>query len=285
MPSVTPDPSQSSLVVPAPGEGPHHWAGAPSAARSDDGTYVLAYRVRSGFDGVDATVVARSDNGVDFDTVLTLTKHDFGARWVERPTILQTPEGRWRLYVCCGPMTGSQWWVEGLEAESLECLATAPRRVVFPGTELLAVKDPVIKFEDGVWKAWLCCHLIDDLAADDRMRTDFATSVDGWTWKQHGTVLEGTPGSWDQRGVRITGVLPDGRVFYDGRASRAENWFERSGLARPTGDTYAAIPGAPVADLRYVEALGLPDNSIRLYYEVRLPDESHELRTQLIAAQ
>ncbi|NUS52554.1 MAG: hypothetical protein HOQ22_16130, partial [Nocardioidaceae bacterium] len=81
---------------------------------------------------------------------------------------------------------------------------------------------------------------------------------------------------------RLTCVLPDGRAAYDGRASAAENWFERTSFAQPAGDGFAPVPGAPVVDVRYLEVLPLPDGTVRLYYEARLPDESHELRTELL---
>jgi len=281
-----PDLALSSLVVPPPGAGPHQWAGAPSSALDGNGGYVLAYRVRSGYEGTDTTVVARSRDGVRFETAAVLPQGRFAARWLERPTLLRTPSGRWRLYVCCGPTTGHRWWVEALEAESLEGLAAAPSRVVFLGDEATAVKDPVVRFTDGRWEAWLCCHMIDTPGAEDRMRAVYATSVDGWDWQWHGPVLEGKAGSWDARGVRVTGVLPDGRVFYDGRASKEENWFERSSIAAPTGagSRLEQVDGAPVVDLRYVDVLALPGGGIRLYYEARLPDDSHELRTELVAA-
>ena len=51
------------VAVAAPGEGPGFWAGAPCAAFDDDGSVLLAYRVRNGHDGNDETVVARSDDG------------------------------------------------------------------------------------------------------------------------------------------------------------------------------------------------------------------------------
>jgi hypothetical protein len=106
------------------------------------------------------------------------------------------------------------------------------------------------------------------------MSSAYATSDDGLDWKWHGTVLAGRPGAWDARGARLTSVLPDGRASYDGRATAAENWFERTGVV--------AARDEPVADVRYLDVLPLADGGYRIYYEARLPDESHELRTELI---
>ncbi len=95
-------------------------------------------------------------------------------------------------------------------------------------------------------------------------------------------MLEGRAGEWDSRGARLTTILPDGRAAYDGRATAEENWFERIGIAVPDGGRYVST-GEPVADVRYLEALPLPGGGYRIYYEARLADESHELRTELIA--
>jgi hypothetical protein len=73
----------------------------------------------------------------------------------------------------------------------------------------------------------------------------------------------------------VTCVLPDGRMAYDGRATKEENWFEKTGLTEDRS--------RPVADVRYLEVLPLPGGATRIYYEARLPDESHELRTELLA--
>ncbi|WP_406276530.1 hypothetical protein OHT93_32685 [Streptomyces sp. NBC_00191] len=35
-------------------------------------------------------------------------------------------------------------------------------------------------------------------------------------------------------------------------------------------------------DVRYLDVLTLTGGGYRIYYEARLPDESHELRTELI---
>ena len=77
-------------------------------------------------------------------------------------------------------------------------------------------------------------------------------------------------------------VLPDGRAYYDGRATAAENFSERTGIAEPgPGGSLVAVGDGPVAGVRYVDALALPGGGLRLFYEAPLPDGSHELRTAM----
>ena len=99
----------------------------------------------------------------------------------------------------------------------------------------------------------------------------------------HGVVLEGRPGAWDARGARVTAVVPDGRVSYDGRATAEENFFECTGLAYHSGELKRLlhVDSEPV-DVRYLDVLPLPEGGFRIYYEARLPDESHELRTEVV---
>jgi hypothetical protein len=282
-----PGSGHAAVAVPAPGSGPGYWAGAPSAALDEDGAFVIAYRVRNGHDGIDSTVVARSVDGEDLTTVGTLDESYFGAQAVERPAVVRLDGGRWRLYVCCATPNTKHWWIGALEADDLEGLAAADVRAVFPGDDRTGVKDPLVRRADGGWHAWVCCHPLDEPDEEDRMTTAYATSDDGLHWDWHGTALTGRPGTWDARGARATSVLPDGRASYDGRATKEENWFERTGLARRTGQSGQLMQSgdAPVADVRYLDVLALPDGSFRLYYEARLPDESHELRTELVGSQ
>jgi hypothetical protein len=267
------------VAVPAPGEGPGYWSGAPCARLEADGTWVVAYRVRHGHDGVDETVIARSQDGERFETVASLDETRFGAMGMERPSLVRTEDGRWRLYTCAATRGSKHWWIDALEASTLEGLADAEARTVFAGSEAMAVKDPLVRRFDGGWQAWICVHPLDLDGAEDRMRSAYATSSDGLAWNWHGTVLEGRPGTWDARGARITSILADGRAAYDGRATAEENWFERTGLTRLDG---ARLAGEPVADVRYLDAVALPGGGHRIFYEARRPDESHELRTELV---
>jgi Glycosyl hydrolases family 32 N-terminal domain len=287
-----------AVAVEPPGEGAGNWAGAPSAVLVD-GVVHLAYRVRAplGQGRGLAVVLARSQDGVRFETVGEVTKDRFGAESLERPALLRTAKGRWRLFVSCATPGSKHWWVDVLEADTLEGLADAPRRTVLPGDHRHAVKDPVIVLDEGTWHLWASVHPLDRPRHEDRMTTEHYTSPDGLAWTHAGSALRPRPGGWDARGVRVSAVVRvDGRwvMTYDGRASAAENWEERTGVAYADdpGDAFTAWGHAPVAEsphagrgLRYLSVIGLPEGGYRLYYEVTRADGAHELRTELLAPQ
>jgi hypothetical protein len=231
-----------------------------------------------------ATVVARSPDGERLTAVATLDKARFGAMSLERPALVRTGDGRWRIYVCCATPGSKHWWIDLLEADDPAGFADADARTVFPGDDHTGVKDPVIRRVEGGWQAWICCHPLDEPDEEDRMTTAYATSEDGIAWDWHGTALAPRRGTWDARGARVTAVLAGGLASYDGRATKEENFAERTGLARLAGPsgTLVAIGDAPVSEVRYLDVLSLPGGGYRLYYEAPLPDESHELRTELI---
>jgi hypothetical protein len=290
-----PRPDQSRVAIAPPGEGAGFWAGAPSAALGDDGIY-LAYRLRRplaagrGY----AVAVARSADGVHFQTLTTIRREEVGADSLERPGLVRDRSGRWRLYLSCATPGTKHWQVELMEAAHPAEFDVSRRVVVLPGDAKTGLKDPVIHHRDGTWQLWVCCHPLADPADADQMVTEYATSADGLEWTWHGTALSGRPGYWDSRGTRVSAVWQNGEgviAFYDGRASAAENYEERTGIAAGDGPTSLVPLGTgPAAEspyagrgLRYVDLLALPGGGYRLYYEMTMPDGAHELRTELRA--
>ena len=288
--------ADAQVVVVPEDPRPGAWAGGPSALLDGD-TWWLAYRLRRpvGEGRGYANVLARSADGVHFTPVLQRTRDEFGAESLERPALVRTADGRWRMYVSCATPGTKHWRVDLLEAGTPEGLATAVPRTVLPGDEGAAVKDPVVRHDGRQWHLWASVHPLDDPAATDRMTTEHATSPDGVSWTWQGTALAGRPGSWDARGVRFATVVLDGDrswALYDGRATEAENWEERTGLAvRSGGGRFTAEPDGPLLQsphapggLRYADVVALPDGSTRWFYEATRDDGAHELRTVRLAA-
>jgi hypothetical protein len=290
-------------VVVAPDQGgPGSWAGAPYALRVGPDTY-LAYRLRCpvGQGRGWANVVARSADGLRFETLTQVGKDTFGGESLERPVLVHTPEGRWRLYVSVATPGTKHWRVDLLEASTPEGLTDAAPRTVMPGSDRLAVKDPVVVRHEGRWHAFASCHPLDDPQATDRMTTEHATSDDGVEWTWHGTALAGRAGAWDARGVRVAWVRLSGPrpvAWYDGRATAEQNWEERTGLATLARDWSGPAPGplrftalgdGPVGrspyglgGARYVTTVDASDGGTRFYVEVTRPDGAHDLRTVLV---
>jgi hypothetical protein len=289
-----PDLDRAEVVVPAPEPGPGNWAGAATATVVDDHVY-LAYRVRRPLNagrGV-SSVVARSADGVHFETVSEVWRKDFRAESFERPIVLRTPEGTWRLYVSCATPDSKHWWIEAIDADRPEDFGGGRRTVVLPGSDTVAVKDPVIVVDaQGGWHAWICEHPLTDTGAEDRMSTAYHHSVDGLAWERRGTVLAPRGGAWDARGARVSDVvsLDPLVVLYDGRPRAEDNWHETTGVARAItpsdpSSVLVADEGEPLRSAysdgacRYATSVVMPDGTLRYYLEVARPDGAHDLVT------
>jgi hypothetical protein len=288
----------STVVVDPPGDEPGAWSGAPSSIVADGEVY-LAYRLRLpiGVGRGISNVVARSRNGLTFTMVAEVSKDMFGAESLERPALVRTPEGRWRLYVSAATPGTKHWRVDMLEADTAAGLAGSRPRTVLAGDATAGIKDPVLHHDEYGWHLWASVHPLESWDDADRMTTEYYTSPDGvrWTWRT--TALAGRPGAWDARGVRISSVVVDGDgilAAYDGRASAGENWEERTGVARgsrlPDGSFGAFTAedrepvGSPYAPngLRYLSMVTMPDGRQRIYYESTRADGAHDLRTELV---
>ncbi|MFI5081625.1 MAG: hypothetical protein ACHQCE_11175, partial [Streptosporangiales bacterium] len=111
--SLLPRLDASEVVITPPGTGPGYWAGGPSAVLAEDAIY-LAYRLRRpvGSGRGYAVAVARSADGVRFETVATIRRESMHAESLERPCLVRTPAGRWRLYLSCATPGTKHWRVE-----------------------------------------------------------------------------------------------------------------------------------------------------------------------------
>ncbi|MEA2279399.1 MAG: hypothetical protein QOK21_6 [Solirubrobacteraceae bacterium] len=286
----------ATVAVAPPCPGPACWAGAPSAARDDDGAFWLAYRRRvpQHAGRGTATVLARAADGERYETVVELPKERFGAESLERPALVRTPAGRWRLYVSCATPGSKHWRIDVLEASRPDALADGATRTAFAGDPEWGVKDPVIRHDGERWVAWVCCHPLAEPGAEDRMLTRFAISADGLEWTWAGDALVPRSGAWDARGTRVTAVLARaGVAYYDGRASAEQNFHERTGLAAAAGpggglarlhargtEPLATSPDGGGA-LRYLDVVALAEGGYRLFYERARGDGAHELCTEL----
>jgi hypothetical protein len=298
---LLPRPNDAQFAVAPPGIGPGFWAGAPSAVAADGGVY-LAYRLRKpvGDGRGHAVAISFAPDGVAFgEPLAVITKEEAGTESLERPELVQLPGGGWRVYLSCATTGTKHWQVEAIEAGHPARFDARQRTVVLPGDPLKrAVKDPVITHHAGQWHMWATIHPLTDPDATDQMTTEYATSPDGLDWAWQGTALSGRPGEWDSRGTRVTAVRFAGpaaapvTAYYDGRASAAENYEERTGVAvgaDPAVLVATSLPGAgPDAasphwsgGLRYLDFVDLPDGHTRLYYELAQPDGSHALVTEL----
>ncbi|MFN8075679.1 MAG: hypothetical protein U0Q15_09690 [Kineosporiaceae bacterium] len=307
----------ADVVAQPPDPRPGAWAGAPTALWHE-GTFWLTYRMRRpvGEGRGYANVIARSEDGVRFTTVAEVHRDTFDGDSLERPALVVTPEGRWRLYVSVALPGTKAWRVDLLEAASPEALPAATPRTVLPSTATHAPKDPVIRrAADGSWVLWASVHDLADPAHTDRMATWWATSPDGVSWTWRGTALAGRDGAWDARGVRPATAVPgalapswwpeplgddEWAVLFDGRASAAENWEERTGLAHgPAGalrhaEVAGGLPlGSPHGSggLRYLDLVPVPEGAggpdapgahWRVFAEVARADGAHDLRTAVL---
>jgi hypothetical protein len=289
-----PDPSRAVIVQDPLGGGPGHWAGGPSAALGHDGAVYLGFRFRRPFgEGRGfANVMARSEDGENFETLTMLERKDFDCDSLERPALVALPGGGWRVYVSCATPGSYHWRVDVLEASEPGRFDARTARTILPGDEMTAVKDPVVLWHGGMWHMWLCCHPLDDPEQTDRMWTQYGTSSDGLEWDLHETALGPGRGRWDGRGARVTCVMADEgrwRAYYDGRDSAEANAEEVTGVAVGSEPGRLVAEPGPVAvspwgsgSLRYLSAVRAPDGGLRMYYEASRRDGAHDLRTEYV---
>src|SRR3954469_18483505 len=149
----------AQMSVAPPEAKPGAWAGAPTALVAD-GLIYLAYRLRRpiGEGRGYRNVVAVSTDGVGFEELCHVDREQFEADSLERPALVRTPEGTWRLYVSCATPGTKHWRIAVLEADRVEELGGAVPQTVLPGSATEAWKDPVIRRVGDRWHLWASVH-------------------------------------------------------------------------------------------------------------------------------
>ncbi|NLC58431.1 MAG: hypothetical protein GX774_16480 [Armatimonadetes bacterium] len=311
------DPRTGSTVIEPPGSGAGWWAGAPSACYDEQRRrYLLYYRLRKpralGRGG--ECRIAASEDGLRFETIWSARREEFGSQSIERSCLVQSPEGRWRLFIAYVDPADERWRIDLLEADRPEEFRPAERQKVLTAADIggEGVKDPVVYRQEGGWLMVVSyAPAKPDAPAAEREQmhatadvyntgivkshTGLALSEDGRSFTWAGDILSPPDTGWDSYCTRVSALLPTPHgwvALYDGSASVAENYEERAGVAtgpdlrhlqRQTVDGPALTSPHASGSVRYVEALRRP-GEIHYYYEYARPDGSHELRVSRVAA-
>ncbi|HZO91260.1 MAG TPA: hypothetical protein VFB38_23255 [Chthonomonadaceae bacterium] len=313
------DPAEGMVVRQPPGEGPGWWAGAPCATfDTAANTFYLTYRQRYPRDegrGIECRI-AYSDNGISFTDIWALPKGSLNALSVERAALLRGLDGRWRLYIGYVGADDHLWRIALLEADEPDAFDIATLTPLLTAAQIggEGVKDPNVFLIGRMYyllasyataepnlppEAQARKHETADIYSTGltRSRTCAAISGDGRHFQYLGDVSPishaPTP-AWDAYCARIGALAPletgGFLAFYDGSASVAENYEEKTGLAI-TFDLrtyYSLSPQGPAlvspyssGSLRYLDILPV-GHELFYYYEMARPDGAHELRVSVV---
>lgn len=317
------DPTSGVVIRQPQARQPGYWVGAPGVFyEATTKAYFLSYRVRRPRgvlpDRGAETCLARSEDGIAFETIWTGSKEQLGSASIERCAVRRLESGDWALYISYVDPADGRWRVDLVLSSAPERFDLADARPLFTAESLQVegVKDPYIWKADGDYQMILSyatsatpssadeLHGTSDAYNTGRIRsaTALATSTDGLAWQWRGEILgpadEGSSPdpsgkAWDGYCVRIGCLLHHADqwiALYDGSADVSENYEERVGLAvgpeltalervTPDGPWLTTPQGSGA--LRYFDAVPRGKDTL-LYYEMAQPSGEHDLRVVCI---
>lgn len=300
----------ADILATPDGTSPEYLAGAPTAIKSADFQY-LAFLLQSpqGPRRKGAIELAKSSDGVAFETISRFSAQAFSAQAIGRPRLVCSADGLWRLYVECTRKDGAVR-ILVMEATAPELFdpktamaVTYRARPEFLGNGSLT--DMVIRQIDGIWHTWLS---VGDVGIVH------GTSYDGVEWTLDSVALPIDASAWFEAGMRPASVLAIGGqylLYFDG-VSKAGDY--RTGIAigasltkfRSVGKSFltsAVVSASDEVDLRAsatdererqdadvvvpiafsaIDVVSESDGMWRMYYECARPSGARELRTELV---
>ena len=217
------------------------------------GCFYLTYRIRRprgvAPDRGGEARIARSTDLKHFEDVWSVTKDKYNSASIERSAIRKGRDGQWRYWTSYVDPVDGRWCVGVIKGPKVQSLDAAKVERVFSAGPLglEGVKDPFICEENGKYYMFLSVavatpktrkqsHETLDIfnTGECVSATGLAVSTDLDSWQWQGVVFAPDNSGWDRYCRRINSVIPQGGqffAFYDGSASEAENYEERTGLA------------------------------------------------------
>jgi hypothetical protein len=301
--------ASGNIIRDPPSFGSGYWVGAPGLFYAkDERALYLTYRIRRPRgvtpDRGGEARIARSTDFRHFEDLWSATKDQFSTASIERCALRKGNDGLWRYYVCFVDPSDGRWSVSMIKASSVQDLNPNDAKPLFTGRSLAleGVKDPWILEQDSLYYMFLSVaiktpqtsqesHATLDIfnTGECLSATALAISADLDNWEWQGIVFSPESSGWDRYCRRINSVIPyRGKflAFYDGSASHAENYEEKTGWAvsenlREWKSLTARAPFLTSphasASLRYLDAQ-LMEGMVCLAYEFARADKAHDLR-------
>jgi hypothetical protein len=301
--------ASGQIIREPPGLANGYWVGAPGLFYAqEERAFYLTYRLRRPRgvtpDRGGEARIARSSDFRRFEDLWSVTKDQLSTASIERCALRKGNDGLWRYYVCFVDPSDGRWSVSVIKAANVQDLNPNNAKPLFTGKGLAleGVKDPWIWEAHGLYYMFLSVavktpkttresHSTLDIfnTGECLSATGLAISADLDNWEWQGIVFSPEASGWDRYCRRINSIIPyKGRFvsFYDGSASHAENYEEKTGLAvsEDLRQWQSLTTGAPLltsphssAALRYLDAQ-LVEGIAYLAYEFARPDEAHDLR-------
>jgi hypothetical protein len=286
-----------------------YWAGAPGVYYApDERAWYLTYRIRRPRgvppDRGGEARIARSEDLKNFEDVWSVTKDRYDSASIERSAIRKGRDGVWRYWTSYVDPADGRWCVAVIKGKDVTKFDAGKVERVFSAGKmgLEGIKDPWILEKDGIFFIFLSVAVATARTNVDSHKTldiyntgecisatGLATSRDLDNWEWQGVVFAPEGGGWDKYCRRINSVVwYEGKyvAFYDGSASEAENYEERTGLAVSDDlkSWRTVTPQAPVLtsphashSMRYIDAQEA-EGELCVFYEFAREDGAHDLR-------